>query len=119
LSHRRGTGDDAGNAGLGRRSSERRRTLDRRGVVCNVLEREREDLLALAVLEQLEIIGGQALDNRSRLVADDHVDEHEVDAGSEHRRLRRRGRLLLAAERRAHKETERATCGNPASHVST
>ena len=37
------------------------------------------------VLEQLEVVGSQVLDERAGAVADDDVDEHEVDAAAKHR----------------------------------
>jgi hypothetical protein len=37
-----------------------------------------------AVLEQLEVLGGQVLDERAGPVADDDVDEYEIDTATKH-----------------------------------
>ena len=47
-----------------------------------MLEREREDLLRLAVLQQLEIVGFQAADDVPAAITYNDVDQDEVDRAS-------------------------------------
>ena len=52
--------------------------IERRGLI-DALEVEADDLLRLAILLDLEVVGGETADNLSRLfVADNNVGEHQV-----------------------------------------
>ena len=54
-------------------------------VIGNFLEAEASNVLRLAVLEDLEVLGRQAAHHRTGRVADDDVDGDELHVGAEHR----------------------------------
>ena len=79
----------------------------------DVLDAGRGDLLLDAVVEQLEVVGGELADRLAAL-GDERVDADDVGDGAEQRRRLRR-RLLLRAARRSPRRSTRAATATPAS----
>jgi len=67
---------------------KRGRVLDRFHSGFDLFVRERHDFLPDAVFEQLEVVRRQSANDRTALVANDRVDEHEIEGAAKHRHAR-------------------------------
>ena len=75
-----------------------------------MFEGKRQDLLASAVFDQLEIVRGQTGDDGAAAIADDYIDEHQVDAAPE-------TRLLTGEDSARHHSEHHKGDGKAAAHV--